>query len=368
MKEKYNYKSIYSIIRDRIISGEYPNATLLPPETTLASEYGVSRPTVAKVYNRLERERLVERKKGRGTLVSHVVYDDRSYTFGLLLPGAGESEIFATINNRLLSLSKEKEFECLWDGATASNAYIRRNLIETCCSNYIEKHVDGIFFSPLERVSDAVRLNIEICERIERAGIPLVLIDRDVVAPPEKSRFDVVGLDNYNAATVMARLMIKAGCKNIYFFYRPYTAYSAVMRLRGVRDAVLEAGLYFLKNNVICGNPEDMDIVRNMSLIKGNTGIVCVNDSTAAVLMSSLEAIGYKCGKDYLLCGFDDMKYSQHLKCALTSYMQPCDEIADVSVELMMRRMENMDRAPLYVLLNGSVVERESTVFSFKND
>ena len=206
MKEKYNYKSIYSIIRDRIISGEYPNATLLPPETALASEYGVSRPTVAKVYNRLERERLVERKKGRGTLVSHVVYDDRSYTFGLLLPGAGESEIFATINNRLLSLSKEKEFECLWDGATASNAYIRRNLIETCCSNYIEKHVDGIFFSPLERVSDAVRLNIEICERIERAGIPLVLIDRDVVAPPEKSRFDVVGLDNYNAATVMARL------------------------------------------------------------------------------------------------------------------------------------------------------------------
>lgn len=364
MSEKHNYKSIYAIIRERIEKGGYADGTLLPPESVLAAEYGVSRPTIAKVYNRLEKEHMVNRKRGRGTQVNHAVAEKDTYTFGLLLPGAGESEIFATINNRLLGLSKEMGFDCLWDGATASNADIRRNLIELCCENYIRRNVDGIFFSPLERVSDAGRLNLDICRRVEEAGIPLVLIDRDIVAPPARSRFDVVGLDNYNAATEMARLMIKAGCKNIYFFYRPYTAYSAVMRLRGVRDAVLEAGLYFLDNNVVCGNPENTGVVAAMPIIKGNTGIVCVNDATAAVLMLSLETLGYKCGTDYLLCGFDDMKYSCHLKCALSSYTQPCDEIAEVSVELMMRRVENKDCTPLSVMLSGRVVERESTEFA----
>ncbi len=363
MSERYNYKSIYSIIRERIENGEYRKDTLLPPETVLASEYNVSRPTIAKVYNRLEKEHMVSRKKGRGTQVSYVAAEREQYTFGLLLPGSGESEIFSTINNRLLELSKKMRFDCLWDGATASNAEIRRNLIEACCDNYIKRGVNGIFFSPLERMSDAARLNLDICRRVEDAGIPLVLIDRDIVAPPERSHFDIVGLDNYNAATDMARLMIRFGCKNIYFFHRPYSAYSVAMRMRGVRDAVLDAGLYFLDNNVICGNPEDLEKVARIPMIKGNTGFVCANDATAAVLMSSLESLGYRCGKDYLICGFDDMKYSCHLKCALSSYMQPCEEIAEVSVELMIRRIENKGRPPLSVLLKGQMVERESTKF-----
>lgn len=146
MSEKHNYKSIYAIIRERIENGGYADGTLLPPESVLAAEYGVSRPTIAKVYNRLEKEHMVNRKRGRGTQVNHAVAEKDTYTFGLLLPGAGESEIFATINNRLLGLSKEMGFDCLWDGATASNADIRRNLIELCCENYIRRNVDGIFF------------------------------------------------------------------------------------------------------------------------------------------------------------------------------------------------------------------------------
>lgn len=53
MSEKHNYKSIYAIIRERIENGGYADGTLLPPESVLAAEYGVSRPTIAKVYNRL---------------------------------------------------------------------------------------------------------------------------------------------------------------------------------------------------------------------------------------------------------------------------------------------------------------------------
>ena len=68
-------------------------------------------------------------------------------TFGLLLPGAGESEIFSIINDQLLKQSEAGKFNCLWEGATASNADIRRELIETCCDNYKERGNRHILFS-----------------------------------------------------------------------------------------------------------------------------------------------------------------------------------------------------------------------------
>ena len=88
MNDKYNFKSIYEIIRDRIVNEEYIYSSLMPSEITLSEEFGVSRPTAAKVYKRLEREHLVKRIRGRGTLVTKEPANaHRNYTFGLLLPG-----------------------------------------------------------------------------------------------------------------------------------------------------------------------------------------------------------------------------------------------------------------------------------------
>lgn len=180
-------------------------------------------------------------------------------------------------------------FNCLWEGATASSAEIRKTLIETCCESYINKKVDGIFFSPLERVPDAYNLNLKICAAIREANIPLILIDRDILTFPERSEFDVVCLDNFSAGCIMAKHLIDQGCNKLHFFYRPDSASSVDLRLSGVRETVLKHQYSFTENNIFCGNPEDLDFVRQMEIVPGKTGIVCANDSTAAVLMSSLE-------------------------------------------------------------------------------
>ena len=106
-----------------------------------------------------------------------------------------------------------------------------------------------------------------------------------------------------------------------------------------------------------------MDFINRIRIERGKTGIICANDATAAVLMSSLEAIGYKTRTDLLITGFDDMKYSQHLKCSLTSFVQPCKEIADVSIELMMRKIKCYNRPPVSVYLRGDIIIRDSSKF-----
>lgn len=68
------YKPLYSRTRDkllqRLVSGEWPPGTLLPSETALAAEYGVSQGTLRKALDELAAEHLVVRQQGRGTVVA----------------------------------------------------------------------------------------------------------------------------------------------------------------------------------------------------------------------------------------------------------------------------------------------------------
>ncbi len=361
MDAKFNYIGVFDVLKEKITSGVFPADSLLPTELMLAQQYSVSRPTIAKVYNRLQDEGYVVKRKGLGTVV---VYKNTNInTFGLLLPGAGESEIFSIINDQLLEQSRNGKFHCMWEGATASNAEIRKTHIISCCNSYIERKVDGIFFSPLERVADADQINRIICEKIHNARIPLVLIDRDIVEFPARSEYDLAGLDNYRAGYEMGQHLIDAGCEIIYFFYRPNSAYSVKLRIAGLRSAIQEKNLHFSNENIFCGNPDDFDFVKQMKIQSQKTGILCANDSTAAVLMSSLEEIGVKITSDVLICGFDNMKYGEHLKYSLTSYIQPCKEIADISLELMFRRVLNRRANPIMALMPGTIISRESSHF-----
>ncbi|MDR1719029.1 MAG: GntR family transcriptional regulator [Dysgonamonadaceae bacterium] len=359
---KNNYNSIYKDVKTRIIENDYPSGTLLPTESMLASEYAVSRPTIAKVYNQLQKEGLIKKTKGLGSVVLNH-YTPGNITFGLLLPGAGESEIFSIINDQFLKQSESGKFNCLWEGATASDAEIRQTLIDSCCNNYIDKRVDGIFFAPIERVNNSADINLHICNKIKEANIPLILIDRDIKKLPERSDFDVIGLDNFSAGCIMAQHLIDAGCEVIYFFYRPDSATSVNMRLSGIRETVINNKLPFTEDHVYCADPSNLKQIQQIKVYSGKTGIICANDATAAILMSSLDAVNLKIRSDLLICGYDDMKYSSHLKYALTSFRQPCEEIANISIELMMLRVKKHLFSPVTIQLKGEIVPRESSVF-----
>ena len=65
------YQKIYLIIRDRILSGEYPDQSLLPSEHELAELFGVSRITAKRALNEISAEGLCDRKRGKGSCVTY---------------------------------------------------------------------------------------------------------------------------------------------------------------------------------------------------------------------------------------------------------------------------------------------------------
>lgn len=64
------YLQIRETIKERINAGEYPVGEYLPSETSLASQFGVSRMTLRRAIDELVQEGLLSRKWGTGTMVA----------------------------------------------------------------------------------------------------------------------------------------------------------------------------------------------------------------------------------------------------------------------------------------------------------
>ncbi|MDO5110061.1 MAG: GntR family transcriptional regulator [Erysipelotrichaceae bacterium] len=63
------WSQIFEILKNRIDEGEYPAGSLMPSEKEISDEFEVSRITVRQAMEKLAREELIERRRGKGTTV-----------------------------------------------------------------------------------------------------------------------------------------------------------------------------------------------------------------------------------------------------------------------------------------------------------
>ena len=64
------YYQVEHVIRQRIITGEYPPGSQIPSENELSHEMGVSRVTVREALRELVRENMLVKVQGKGTFVA----------------------------------------------------------------------------------------------------------------------------------------------------------------------------------------------------------------------------------------------------------------------------------------------------------
>src|SRR5687767_11309125 len=90
------YQQVYSALRQDIQSGRLGRGDRLPSEADLVRQFGASRITVGRAVRDLQVAGLVERRAGSGTYVK-APQSAGAFSFGLLIPDLGETEIFEPI-------------------------------------------------------------------------------------------------------------------------------------------------------------------------------------------------------------------------------------------------------------------------------
>lgn len=83
------HREVASIVSEKIVSGEFPEGSLLPPERELCEAMGVSRTVVREAVKFLESRGLVRIERGRGTVVQEAQSGPVTENLKLLLRRRG---------------------------------------------------------------------------------------------------------------------------------------------------------------------------------------------------------------------------------------------------------------------------------------
>jgi len=349
------HERIRQTLIEAIAKGQYEPGQRLPSESALVKTFGASRPTVNRALRDLQLSGVIDRRAGSGSYV-RADAATRGYLFGLLIPELGRTEIFEPICSGMADAQHGSHHALLWGSSLADSANLEEQA-SLACRQLVAQKVSGVFFAPLELTPEKDLINRRIAEIFDRAGIPLTLLDRDLVPYPERSQYDLVGIDNRRAGYTITSHLLRRGCRRLAFVGRPRSAPTVDARIWGYREALAGGEA---EPHVFRIDPEDRTEVKRVLDDARPDGFVCANDFTAAQLLKTLDALGVSVPDDVRMAGFDDVKYASLLSVPLTTIHQPCADIGAVAIGAMLERLRSPKMPPRDILLNFHLVVRDS--------
>ncbi len=219
----------------------------------------------------------------------------------------------------------------------------------------------AFFFAPFELAEHKDEDSYEITHRFAKAGIPVVLLDRDFVPFPRRSAFDLVCIDNVSGGFMLAEHLIGLGCRRLVFVARDKSAESVRGRITGVREALAFHGIEPRPDWVQIGDVEHADFAARLPIFQECDAAICANDITAAHLLRFLERNHLRVPRDLKITGFDNAKFASFLGVSLTTIDQPCREIAATAMQAMMDRISRPEMPSRSLLLAPKLIVRESS-------
>jgi GntR family transcriptional regulator of arabinose operon len=211
-RKKLRYHVIRESIREEIAARRYGPGERLPSDAELGTRFEVSRLTVSRALRELERQGLVQRKAGSGTDVRAGDTPAETLVFGLLMPDVGDGEVFEPISRGIVRAGETLHHRLLWGNGPEPGSDKERQAVELC-RYFIERKVHGVFFAPVELTTNQDEVYRSIADSLNAAGIPIVLVDRCFLRYPDRSRYDLVGIDNRCAGFRMTRHLLRSGCR-----------------------------------------------------------------------------------------------------------------------------------------------------------
>lgn len=218
------------------------------------------------------------------------------------------------------------------------------------------KKVDGIIVVP-------VAGNADFLAPAERAGVPVVLLDRSL---PGKE-LDCVKIDNRRVARKAAQVLLDYGHREIAIICSDERIYTGYERYKGFRDAMQGAGVDIPADYVKMGNHSIEYGSRSMrelqQLPHPPTAVFMTNYEITLGAVMAINETGIRCPEDISMLGFDDLILSHVMKPKMYMVVQPMREMGEQAVELLLKRIaskEQEESFPVEIVLGTKMLEGNS--------
>jgi LacI family transcriptional regulator len=214
----------------------------------------------------------------------------------------------------------------------------------------------GVILSPAEG-SDAAQLH-----KVLDARTNVLLFNRELSGADD---WGFLGLDNQNGAQLATEHLISLGHKRIAFYGGHADSSSCRQRRAGHALAMEQAGLPVDAAWLIESAPNRLEAAARTGELFGEhaapTAAVCYNDTVALGLMLGLMARGIQPGKGFAVTGFDDIPEAAVTTPPLTTLAANPRERGRQAAQLVLRQLEQPDRAPEKTIAPVTLSIRESS-------
>ena len=181
------HHEVFAALLTEIQAGRWKEEQRLPSEALLVERFGHSRITIGRALRDLQVAGVISRRAGSGSFVSKA-RDSAGNSFGLLIADLGETDIYESITRGKMASPLAREHALVRgsgaDDVTSDDLERRGERAWQLCRQYIERHLDGVFFAPVTMSPAAGDMNHRIVRALADAGIPVVLLDRPVTLDP----------------------------------------------------------------------------------------------------------------------------------------------------------------------------------------
>ena len=200
--------------------------------------------------------------------------------------------------------------------------------------------------------------------RLDRHGVPFILIDREL---PELSA-NFVGTDDEAAGRIATQHLIDRGCTTIAHI-RGRENSTGIQRFEGYRNALAAAGIPYSDSLVAGGAKVDIDSEQTgadamRTLLKHRPlpdGVFVHNDPLAIGAMEAIFTAGLRIPHDIAVVGCGNLHYDSFLRVPLTSVDQNCAAIGERCAEILLEMLQAKQRPPhRRLILEPTMAVRDS--------
>lgn len=333
---KTKYQLISDEIRSKILSNSFTQGSMIPSETQLQKEYGVSRHTVRQAIALLVNEGYLRKEKGSGTFVDNRYLtnkENKIKTIGVITTYVSDY-IFPSIIRGIEQELRKNGYSLLL--ASTNNDVAQERV---CLEQMMNQGVSGLIVEPTK--SNIYNPNLAYYLSFKERGIPVVMIN----AQYEELSFPSIRVDDIEAGYLATRLLLEKEEKDLALVIK-IDDLQGKYRMKGFIKAHEEVGASFNPENVYTYTTESKEnvlkeMIANLQDQQDVSGIVCYNDEIAQELINGLLEMGKKVPEDYSIIGNDDSFLSTSPGVHLTTLSHPKEKLGEVAAQIIVAAIHN---------------------------
>lgn len=324
----------------------------------VAKEANVSITTVSRVLNdkpdvnddtKKKIKKIIEELNYKPNDIARGLVLNKTNTIGLIIPDIA-NPFFPGVARGVEDIARKFNYSVIYSN-TGNDKDKEKEAIELLKS----KRVDGMIVS-----LSVNQKNKELLRRLKKEKFPVVQIDRKI---PGVNTPAVV-VDNIKSAKDVVNYLKIQGHKDIGHITGDLEVIPSRDRLKGFKQALNELGLQ-LKNEWIKKGDYSKDSGYNkmkeiLSSKVKPTAVFAANDLMALGAYQAILEEGLQIPIDISIVGHDDIELTSLVTPKLTTVNQPKYKLGESAVELLVKKIKNIDSEYNDIVLSTELIERDS--------